>query len=196
MPRILRSGSFWRGSVPVQQHCPLPAPGGDVGSTLRPQPGAAAPPSGLPPHYRRTPPSLPVPPPSSTSLLQALSDRSEALGAGFHRIIEWLRLEGTIQFRPPCRGQVCHPPDQDAWGSLQRGPEHPQGWGTHSLSGQSMPVSHNPLSEEFLPNIQPIFSLFSFRSIPPCHITIRPCCLFTYTTITPIICKASSMSTV
>lgn len=31
----------------------------------------------------------------------------------------------------------------------QPGPEHFQRWGTHSFSGQPIPVPHQPLSKEF-----------------------------------------------
>ena len=52
----------------------------------------------------------------------------------YHRIIEWLRLEGTLKslFPTPYCGQGCHPQDQAV-----RGP-HPtlQVWCIHSFSGR------------------------------------------------------------
>ena len=53
-----------------------------------------------------------------------------------HRIIEWFGLEGTLKitwFQPPCHEQVHLPLDQVAQSSIQRGLEHCQGEGIHSL---------------------------------------------------------------
>jgi len=63
-------------------------------------------------------------------------------------MIEWLGLEETpkiIKFQPPCHRQSHQPPhlmvlDQVAQGSIQSGPEHLQGWGTHSLSEQHLTI--------------------------------------------------------
>ena len=77
-----------------------------------------------------------------------------------HRIIEWLGLEVTseiISFQPLCRGQGCQlldeVLDQAAQDTVQAGLGHLQGWGTHSLSGQLVPVPHCPLSEKLPPEI-------------------------------------------
>jgi len=42
---------------------------------------------------------------------------------------------------PPCYGQEQHPPDQVAQSSIQPGPEHCQGGGSHSFPGQPVQVS-------------------------------------------------------
>jgi len=80
-----------------------------------------------------------------------------------HRIIEWFGLEGTLKiiwFQIPCHEQGHLPPDQVAQSSIQPGLEHCQGGGSHSFSGQSLPVPHHPHGEEFLPNIQSKYALF------------------------------------
>ena len=72
------------------------------------------------------------------------------------RIIEWQGLEGTLKpiwFQPPCHEQGHLPPDQVAQSSIQPGLEHCKGGGSHSFSGQPVPVFHNPHGEEFLPSI-------------------------------------------
>ncbi|EOA97032.1 hypothetical protein Anapl_17450, partial [Anas platyrhynchos] len=46
---------------------------------------------------------------------------------------------------PPCHGLGHLPLDQVAQSPIQPGLEHLQGWGTHSFSGQPVPVPHNPL---------------------------------------------------
>jgi len=58
----------------------------------------------------------------------------------FHRIIEWLGLEGTpriTKFQPPCCSQGCQPPhlilDQAAKGPIQPALEHLHGRGCSSL---------------------------------------------------------------
>ena len=38
--------------------------------------------------------------------------------------------------------------------------EHLQGWGTHKLSGQTVPLPNYPLSKEFPPNVQPKSLIF------------------------------------
>ena len=73
-----------------------------------------------------------------------------------HRIIEWLRLVGTlktVKLQPPCYGQCCQPVDQAAQGPIQPGLECFQRWDIHSFSGQPVPVPRSLLSKEFLPNI-------------------------------------------
>jgi len=73
----------------------------------------------------------------------------------YHRIIEWFGLEGTLKliwFQPPCREQGHLPLDQVAQSSIQPGPEHCQGGGSHSFSGQSGPGPHRPHSEEIYLN--------------------------------------------
>jgi len=64
----------------------------------------------------------------------------------YHRIIEWLGLEGTsriMKIQHPCHRQGHQPPhlipDQAAQGPIQPGLECLQGWGIHNLLGQ--PVS-------------------------------------------------------
>jgi len=64
-----------------------------------------------------------------------------------HRIIERLVLEGTLKiiwFQPPCHEQGHLPPDQVAQSSIQPGLEHCQAGGSHSFSGQPVPVFHHP----------------------------------------------------
>jgi len=73
-----------------------------------------------------------------------------------HRITEWFGLEGTLKiiwFQPPCHEQGHLPPDQVAQSSIQPGLEPCQGGGSHSFSGQPVPVPHHPHGEEFLPSI-------------------------------------------
>ena len=67
------------------------------------------------------------------------------------QIIEWFGLEGTlkiISFHPPCHGQGHLPPDQVAQSPIRPGLEHCQGGGSHSFSGQPIPVPHLPHSED------------------------------------------------
>jgi len=51
---------------------------------------------------------------------------------------------------PPCRGQGRLPPAQGAPSPIQPGPEHCQGGGSHSFSGQPGPGPHHPHSKELL----------------------------------------------
>jgi len=78
------------------------------------------------------------------------------LGGSYHiKTIEWSGLEGTLNiiwFQPPCHEHGHLPLDQVAQSSIQPGLEHCQGGGTHSFSGQPVPVPHHPHGEEFLPN--------------------------------------------
>ena len=76
------------------------------------------------------------------------------IDVGYHRIIEWFVLEGTLKiiwFQPPCHEQGHLPPGcselHPTW------PEPCQGGGSHSFSGQPGPVFHHPHGEEFLPNV-------------------------------------------
>ena len=75
----------------------------------------------------------------------------------------------------PCYVQGCRQSDQAAQSHIQPGLECFQGWGIHNLLGQSVPVTHHPLSEKLPPNIQPKPPLSHFKTIPPCPITIHPC---------------------
>ena len=74
----------------------------------------------------------------------------------YHRIIEWLRLEGAlkiIQFQLPFHDQDCQPLDQTGQDPIQPGLECLPRWGIRRFSGRPVPPPHYPLSEEFLPNI-------------------------------------------
>jgi len=87
-------------------------------------------------------------------------------------------LEGTlqiIQLQPPCREQGHLPPDQVAESPVQPGLEHCQGGGSHSFSGQPVPVPHHPHGKEFHPNIESKSDVFQFKAIPPCPVTTCPC---------------------
>jgi len=66
----------------------------------------------------------------------------------------------TFNTKPGCPGP--HP----TW------PEHLQGWGTHSLSGQAVPAPHHSHSKELLPDIQPKSSLLQLKTISPCAVII------------------------
>ena len=84
----------------------------------------------------------------------SLSSRSS--GPSSYRIIDWFGLEATlkiIQFQSPCHEQGHLPLDQVAQSSIQPGLEHCQEGGSHSFSGQPVPVPHHPQGEEFLPYI-------------------------------------------
>ena len=73
-----------------------------------------------------------------------------------HKIIEWLRLEGTLKvtwFQTPCHGQGCQPLVQIAENYIQPSFECLQTWGTDNFSGQHIPVPHHPLSKKCIPNI-------------------------------------------
>ena len=64
-----------------------------------------------------------------------------------HGIIEWFGLDETLKitsFQPPCHGQEHLPLDQVAERPIEPGPEHCQGGGSHSFSGQPVPVPHHP----------------------------------------------------
>jgi len=59
-------------------------------------------------------------------------------------------LEGTLKiiwFQHPCHGQGHLPLDQAAPISIQPGLEHCQGGGSHSFSGQTVPVFYHPHGE-------------------------------------------------
>jgi len=54
---------------------------------------------------------------------------------------------------PPLPWQGYLPLDQVVQSPIQPGLEHCQGGGSHSFSGQPVPVPHDPQGKEFLPNI-------------------------------------------
>jgi len=56
-------------------------------------------------------------------------------------------------FQPPCHEQGHLPLEQVAQSSIQPGLEHRQGGGSHSFSGQPVPVFYHPHGEVLLPNI-------------------------------------------
>ena len=87
-----------------------------------------------------------------------------------HAILAWFGLEGTLKiiwFQPPCHEQGNLPPDQVAQSSIQPGLEHCQGGGSHSFSGQPVPVPHHPHSKEFLLYISSKSTVFQFKAITP-----------------------------
>ena len=94
-----------------------------------------------------------------------------------YKIINWFELEkgplrsshsspvlyaGTPPSRPGC--SQPHP----AWPGVL------PGRGIHSLAGQPVPVSHQPHSKEFLPDIQSKSTLFQFKATSPCPVTTCP----------------------
>ena len=85
-------------------------------------------------------------------------------------------MEGTLKIIlfQSCHGQGHIPLDQVAQSPIQPGLEHFQGGGSHSFSGQPVPVPHHPHGEEFLPYIESKSSLFQFKAITPCSITTLP----------------------
>ena len=103
---------------------------------------------------------------------------NRAFYKSFHRIIEWFGLEGTlksIQFQPlPWAGL---PPTNSGCPGFER----VQGWGTHSFSGQPVPVRQNWIkfwdSNLWIKNSFLTCNLNSsflyFKVFPPCSITIR-----------------------
>jgi len=56
-----------------------------------------------------------------------------------------------IEFQPPYYVQGRQPPEQAAQSHIQPGLECLQGWCTHNLLGQPVPVRHHPLSEKLPP---------------------------------------------
>ena len=79
------------------------------------------------------------------------SGRAEAVQAYHYRIMQWLRLEGTLKstwFQAPSHGQGCLPPDQAAQDPIHPDLECLQGWGTQNVFGQPVPLL---LSRKFLP---------------------------------------------
>jgi len=95
----------------------------------------------------------------------------------FMASVEWFGLEGTLKiiwFQPPCHEQGHLPLDRAAQSSIQPGLGHCQGGGSHSFSGQPVPVFHHPHGEEFLPDIQSKSALFQFTAVPPCPVTTHP----------------------
>jgi len=64
-----------------------------------------------------------------------------------HKTIEWFGLEGHFKdhpVHPPCNKQGHLELDQVAQSPLQPDTEFFQRWGIYHLSGQPVPVSHNP----------------------------------------------------
>lgn len=55
-----------------------------------------------------------------------------------------------------CQGQGCHLLDQAAQNSTQPGLELFQDWGSHSFSGQSLPVPYHPLTSTLSSRIKPV----------------------------------------
>ena len=62
-----------------------------------------------------------------------------------------------------CHGQGCDPADQAAQGPIQPGLECLQGWGLTTPSVKNFP------------NIKFKYLLFSFKTVPPCPVTIYTC---------------------
>ena len=90
----------------------------------------------------------------------------------FHRITEWLGLEGTsriINLLSLCCSQGHQPShlilDQAAQGPIQPGLEHLQGWGIHNFSGQPVPALHHSHSKELPSDIQPKSSFLQVKTI-------------------------------
>jgi len=74
-----------------------------------------------------------------------------------HRIIECFGLEGTFRghlAQPTCSEQGHLQLDQVAQSPVQPGLECFQGWGLHYLSGQPVPVFHQPHGKKFLSYVQ------------------------------------------
>ena len=51
---------------------------------------------------------------------------------------------------------------------------HFQLWHIHKFSVQPVPVSHHPHHKEFLPYAQFKPTLFQFKSVAPCSVTVGP----------------------
>ena len=86
------------------------------------------------------------------------------------RKIEWFGLEGTLKitwFPPPCHGQGHLPPDQAAQSPVPPGLELCQGGGSHSFSGQPVPVPHHLYrkKEDFLMSSLNLH-FFQFKLLP------------------------------
>lgn len=85
--------------------------------------------------------------------------------------MEWYGLEGTFI----SSGSTPHTPL--AWAGIppiQLGLEHSQGWGSHSFSGELVPVAHHLHSKEILPYIYSKLAPFQAEAILPCSITTCP----------------------
>ena len=95
-----------------------------------------------------------------------------------------------MEFQPPCYVQDRQPPDQAAQSriqpGIQPGLECLQGWGSHSLLVQPVPVCHHSLGEKLPSNIQPKSPLSQFKTIPPCPITIH-----SHEQLFPLLCICS-----
>jgi len=71
-------------------------------------------------------------------------------------------LAGTAnytQFQPLPQAELL-PLSSASQGPVQPGLEYVQRWGTHSFSGQPVPVPHHPESKKIPPNIYPKSPLF------------------------------------
>jgi len=94
--------------------------------------------------------------PLSTGVSPQLQPR-DFLGSAWkhsewNHIIEWLELEDHL-VPSPCCEQGCNPPAKSAHGPIHPDLKHLQGWGTHSFSGQPVPLPHRPLIKVFPPKI-------------------------------------------
>ena len=79
---------------------------------------------------------------------------SQIYGRIYHRIIEWPWLKRTrtiTWFQPPCYVQGHQPLDQATQSHIQPGLECCQGWSSHNLLGQPVPVCHHPLGGKLPP---------------------------------------------
>ena len=69
-------------------------------------------------------------------------------------MIGWFGLEGTLKryvVQPHCNEQGHHQLHQAAQSPIQPDLECFQGWGTYHLSGQAVPMFHQPHHKKFLP---------------------------------------------
>jgi len=64
--------------------------------------------------------------------------------------LRWKGLYRSSISKPPCHGQGHLPLDQVAHSPILPGLEHCQGGGSHSFSGQPVPVPHHPHRKEFI----------------------------------------------
>ncbi len=74
-------------------------------------------------------------------------------------VLGWKGLQSPFSPKPLSWAGLLLPA-QAAQGPIQPGLEHLQGWGTHNLSGQTVPLPNYPLSKEFPPNVQPKSLIF------------------------------------
>jgi len=101
-----------------------------------------------------------------------VNEKKKNLFSWSHRMV-WVGryLKDHLVPTPSCHGQGHLPPDQAAQSSIQPGLEHCQEGGSHSFSGQPVPVPHHHYSKKFLPSIQPKPILFQFKTIIPRPVT-------------------------